>query len=232
MKTTKLTKLFTILFFMVSFLDILGVVLQHDLLQNIFKPMIILSLIALYFVSVTTKNYWYVLALAFSFLGDVLLLDKNDLFLIGIAAFLLTQLLYIKIIWKQIKRSTVSQKLIAVIPFLIYLFILLFILHDNLNEFLIPVVVYGSAISVFGIVALLNYVVDKSENNRVLLFGAILFIASDSMIALNKFYQEKPFYGIAIMTTYVLAQYLIYLFMKTHNGHLVKKGIILTDIND
>ncbi len=232
MKTNKLTKLFTILFFMVSFLDILGVVLQHDLLQNIFKPMIILSLISLYFVSVTTKNYWYVLALAFSFLGDVLLLDKNDLFLIGIAAFLLTQLLYIKIIWKLIKRSTVSQKLIAVIPFLIYLFILLFILHDNLNEFLIPVVVYGSAISVFGIVALLNYVVDKSENNRVLLFGAILFIASDSMIALNKFYQEKPFYGIAIMTTYVLAQYLIYLFMKTHNVHLVKKGIILTDINN
>ncbi len=210
----KKIKLFATLFFTVSFLDILGVVLQHELLQNIFKPMIILSLIALYFVSVTTKNYWYVLALAFSFLGDVLLLDKNNLFLFGIAAFLLTQLLYIKIIWTQIKESSLQQKWLAVIPFVIYLVVLLFVLHENLNEYLIPVVIYGSAISVFGMIALLNYISDNTKMNRILLVGAILFIASDSMIALNKFYQEKPFYGIAIMTTYVLAQYLIYLFMK------------------
>jgi len=213
----KKIKLFTTLFFAVSFLDILGVVLQHELLQNIFKPMIILSLIALYFVSVTAKNYWYILALAFSFLGDVLLLDKNNLFLFGIAAFLLTQLLYIKIIWKHIKESTFQQKWLAAIPFVLYLAVLLFILHDNLNEYLIPVVIYGSAISVFGMIALLNYIVDTNKINRILLVGAILFIASDSMIALNKFYQERPFYGFAIMTTYVLAQYLIYLFMQAQS---------------
>lgn len=214
MKTTKYSILFTFLFFAISFLDILGVVLEHSMLQNIFKPMIILSLMVLYYNSVTTKNYWYLLALAFSFLGDVFLLDKNNLFIIGIAAFLITQLLYIKIIWKQIKQATFTQKIIAVIPFMIYLFVLLSLLRDNLKELLIPVVVYGSAISVFGMVALLNYVVDKNKNNSALLLGAIFFIASDSMIALHKFYQEQPFYGVAIMSTYVIAQYLIYLFMK------------------
>lgn len=214
MKTTKYIKLLTLLFFAVSFLDILGVLLEHNLLQNIFKPMIILVLMVLYFNTVERKNYWYLLALAFSFLGDVFLLDKNNLFLIGIAAFLITQLLYIKIIWYRIKKSNFSQKIIAAVPFMIYLFVLLSLLQHNLNKFLIPVVVYGSAISVFGMVSLLNYVVEKSKNNRVLLLGAILFIASDSMIALHKFYQEQPFYGVAIMATYVIAQYLIYLFMK------------------
>jgi uncharacterized membrane protein YhhN len=214
MAINKRIQLLTILFFTVSFLDVLGVFLHHDLMQHIFKPMIILSLMALYYTSVTTKNYWYLLALAFSFLGDVLLLDKNNLFLFGIAAFLLTQLLYIKIIGKQIKEASFQQKLVAIIPFVIYLVTLLFILYDNLNEFLIPVIIYGAAISVFGMVALLNYVVDSSKINRVLLIGATLFIASDSMIALNKFYEEKSFYGVAIMMTYVLAQYLIYLFMK------------------
>jgi uncharacterized membrane protein YhhN len=43
----------------------------------------------------------------------------------------------------------------------------------------------------------------------ILLSGALLFIASDSMIALNKFYSPHMIYPVAIMLTYALAQYLI-----------------------
>ena len=43
----------------------------------------------------------------------------------------------------------------------------------------------------------------------------IMFIASDSMIALHKFHEPKLFYPVAIMVTYVLAQYLIYRFISS-----------------
>jgi len=213
MKTNKFTTLFKFIFFTVSIMDILGILLNNSLLQTIFKPMIILSLLGLYFFSTSSKNYWYILALAFSFLGDVLLMDKSNLFLFGIAAFLFTQIFYIKIIWTQIRDSNFYQKTISIIPFLVYLSVLLFMLIDNLKALLIPVIVYGVTISVFGMVALLNYITDKNKNTQFLFIGAILFISSDSMIALNKFHQTNFFYSVAIMITYVLAQYLIYCFM-------------------
>ena len=50
---------------------------------------------------------------------------------------------------------------------------------------------------------------DKFNINLWLFLGAIIFIISDSMIALGKFYHPKEIYGIAIMITYVVAQYLI-----------------------
>ncbi|MBE7653405.1 lysoplasmalogenase family protein [Tenacibaculum finnmarkense] len=82
-------------------------------------------------------------------------------------------------------------------------------IKDNLGEMLVPVLVYGTAISGFGTCALLNYQQEKSIENTVLLLGAILFIASDSGIALNNFYSPTHFFDIAIIILYVLAQFLI-----------------------
>ncbi|MEN8123780.1 MAG: lysoplasmalogenase [Bacteroidota bacterium] len=214
MKTNKVTKGLTVLFFTVSILDIIGVALDNSLLQVIFKPMIMLSLIALYFYSVEKKNNGYILALAFSFLGDVLLMDKSNLFLYGIAAFLMTQIIYIKLIIDQLGKTTLQQKIIAIFPFAIFIIVLLNVLKSNLNEFLIPVNIYGLTISIFGIVSLLNYISDRSQTSLILLVGAILFILSDSMIALHKFHEPKSIYPIATMITYVLAQYLIYWFIS------------------
>jgi len=44
---------------------------------------------------------------------------------------------------------------------------------------------------------------------RYVFFGSILFLLSDSMIAINKFSTEFPLAGFWIMITYISAQYLI-----------------------
>lgn len=86
---------------------------------------------------------------------------------------------------------------------------LLSVLKNHLGELLIPVIIYGIVISVFGIVATLNYITNKSKANLWLFFGALFFIASDSMLAINKFYQPKEIYAVLIMLTYIIAQFLI-----------------------
>lgn len=217
-KTVKSSTIFKILFVIISLLDILGLLIHVALLELIAKPFIIISLMAIYLTSVKNKNYWFLAALFFSFLGDVFLLDNNDMFLFGIAAFLITQLLYIKIIIGYLNNSSKSQKLQAILPFAIYFVLLIYLLIDNLGEYLIPVLVYGLTISVFGIVSLLNYIINKSQTSKLLLFGAFLFIASDSMIAFDRFYESKGFYSVLIMITYILAQYLIckYLISKSN----------------
>jgi uncharacterized membrane protein YhhN len=209
----KLSKILITVFFIVSILDIIAVAMDYPIMQAVFKPMIMLSLMAAYYYSVTKINPLYLLAMAFSFLGDVLLMDKNNLFLAGIAAFLGTQLIYIFIIKKRLKKSKARDLLISIVPFLIFYSLLISVLQKNLGTFTVPVMVYGMAISIFGMAALLLYLQNKNAITRMLLMGAILFIVSDSMIALQKFHIARTFYPVAIMATYVMAQFLIFRYM-------------------
>jgi len=202
-------RIFTILFFLVVITDLIAVAFHHPVLEAVVKPMLMLLLMGVYAFSSVKRNNWYLLALAFSFLGDVLLLDKENMFLFGIASFLMTQLIYIKLILSKTGRSDLKLKVFAVVPFLVYIVILLSLLKDNLGDYLVPVIVYGIAISVFGMTSLHFYLQKKSKVSLLMLTGAVLFILSDSMIALNKFYKVHEYYPVAIMLTYALAQYLI-----------------------
>ena len=210
---SRLPSFFLLIFLLVSLVNVSAILFENTLWQSISKPLIIPALMACYMTASKSWNWWYIFALFFSFAGDVLLMDKNNLFLFGIASFLLTQLLYIFIITKKLRRPDGRALLTAILPFLLFFLTLLSVLRPGLGDFMIPVVVYGLAISVFGVVSFLHYLQYKDKPSGRLLAGALLFIASDSMIALNKFYQERPFYGAAIMITYIGAQYLIYTYM-------------------
>lgn len=212
-----MTKNLTIVFFVVAISDVIGIISNITWLQIVSKPLIILTLIVLYYFSTEQRNNWYLLALFFSFLGDVFLLDKNGYFLLGIGSFLITQVLFIKLIISQLRKVRVHHIIVALLPFVVYFTVLISTIKENLTEFLIPVVIYGITISFFGMVSLLNYFINKSKNSVVLLIGAVLFIASDSMIALNKFHEPRIIYPVAIMITYIFAQYLIYRFMSNLN---------------
>ncbi len=220
MNSKKFSKPVFLLFVLVSVLDIVAIFLDNAMLQAICKPLIIPTLLLWYLFKAKAVNKWYVVALLFSFFGDVLLLDKVNLFIFGIAAFLITQVIYIFIFSKGLAKATWQMKLKSILPFLLFYSVLISILSPNLNELIVPVMIYGMAISIFGTVALLNYLYNKNKNTLVLLNGALLFIISDSMIALNKFHEEQSFYSVIIMITYILAQYLIATYMlKTETVH-------------
>jgi uncharacterized membrane protein YhhN len=73
----------------------------------------------------------------------------------------------------------------------------------------LPVAVYALAITAMvGSVTNLQGLIDASIF-RPLLAGVLLFLLSDTLIAVNKFLTPLPLAGLAIMATYLLAQYLI-----------------------
>lgn len=199
------------IFILVSILDIIGIVFKIDSLVFIFKPFILLSLLFLYAHSVINKNKLYVVALIFSFFGDVFLLYSGDiLFKFGLSSFLIAHLLFIAIVIKRIDKRKFSTILTAIIPFSIVLFLLLFLLKDYLNELFIPVLIYGITICVFGVVSLIDFLNTKSKKSLIMLIGAIVFISSDAILAINKFYNTVLILQIVVMVTYISAQYLIY----------------------
>lgn len=196
-------------YFFVTALDLIGVGLKLDWLVMICKPLMMTSLMAFYWVASPSRSKLYLGALFFSLLGDIFLLDKEGQFLLGIGAFLVTQILFIILVLKRSSAFSKSNLIFSTIPFLIYLVLLMRTLAPELDDLFYPVLIYGSVISVFGITALNYHLNQRNAESLILLTGALLFIASDSMIALNKFYSPHMIYPVAIMLSYALAQYLI-----------------------
>jgi uncharacterized membrane protein YhhN len=82
-------------------------------------------------------------------------------------------------------------------------------LSPYLAQFKIPVRVYGVVITVMLMMAMHLTGLKNRKAGRMILAGAILFVISDSVLAVNQFYQAFSAAGILIMLTYGAAQLFI-----------------------
>ncbi len=96
-----------------------------------------------------------------------------------------------------------------IVPVVIYYFGIDPLLSSYLGEMKLPVRVYGIVISIMLLLALHALFMKDKVVGKMLAAGAILFIISDSILAINKFYQPFEPAGIIIMLTYGLAQVLL-----------------------
>lgn len=146
------------------------------------------------------------IALLLSAAGDVFLaVDGRALFVYGLASFLLAHLVYL---WQFLQhrprpfRLPSSRKLVAA-GILLAIMAMLVVLTPRLGALLGPVYAYIGAIAAMALAA------TALPGRSMVMLGALSFILSDSLIALNKFVTPLPYAGPAIWTTYVIAQVLI-----------------------
>lgn len=209
MKVKKYTKSFFIVCFFYLLLLISGKVEMAWWL----KPILIPFLITIISLSEKFKTQKLLqLGLFFSWIGDVLLLftDRNSLFFIsGLVAFLIAHLVYILLFQKQVKIVKSNQHIRILPLILVYLFGMILLLWQSLAEMKVPVIIYAAVISAMLLMSVKGYFEWKKPANLIILVGAILFVISDSILAINKFYAPIPLSSFLIMSTYLAAQYFI-----------------------
>jgi uncharacterized membrane protein YhhN len=205
-----MTRKETIFYFILGAINIASGIANIDWLNYITKPLLMISLGIFYFqktkANLTLQDKIMLAALVFSCFGDTFLMfqAKNPhFFLFGLGSFLLAQIAYCFIFSKNGKRDLFKR-----IPFVLYSASLFYFLKPSIpNDFLFPIIVYTLAITWMG-----NQAVERQANPKsyqFVLLGAITFIVSDSLIAINKFAFSIPMAGLWIMATYIVAQYLI-----------------------
>lgn len=143
-------------------------------------------------------------ALIGSVCGDVLLdLPQEGFFIFGLVAFLLGHLFYTTLFFRYARRPDSFSILIIVGLGAFALFMMW--LFRNIDPGLYPpVVLYIVVIIAMSIGALL-----VPAANRLLFWGALLFILSDVVLAVNKFLVTIPNGRLINITLYFTAQYLI-----------------------
>ncbi|MAU27393.1 MAG: lysoplasmalogenase [Muricauda sp.] len=153
------------------------------------------------------------LGLLFSLSGDVLLMfdESSPLFFIGgLLSFLLAHLMYLSVFLKK-SMFTIKGSLVYGILLAVYATVVLYLIFPNVGDLLPFVIVYIVVLLMLVLVAFLRKPYTNNLSYRLFLFGALSFMFSDSLLALNKFYQSFEMAAVAIMLTYALAQLLIVL---------------------
>jgi len=194
----------------------MGGLLKNQWVEYISKPLIIISLTGYFFSQVNTETSglkkWVFIALFFSWSGDVLLMlqGKNALFfLLGLSAFLIAHIFYIVFFHHIRIRENVRSNIWLLVIVVIYYVALISFLSPYLGDMKLPVRVYGIVISFMFMLAMHMLFLQNKRAGQWMLSGALLFVVSDSVLAINKFYHSFELAGLLIMLTYGLAQLFI-----------------------
>lgn len=144
-----------------------------------------------------TRRAWFVLALVLSLAGDVFLMLPRNLFVAGLASFLLGHVAYVAGFGVGEAWPWIAG--VALVAVAVGTPILRALLGRGEKELVGPVVAYMTVISVMVACAI-------GTGDPVAIAGAVLFMLSDSLIAWNRFVRPLAWAPVTIMVTYHLAQ--------------------------
>lgn len=153
-------------------------------------------------------------ALAFSWLGDVALLGDGDgAFAAGLGAFLIAQAAYATAFFRQARGGLVRQPpavwVLAAGVIACGALVGTTVVSRTPPALAVPVAVYATAIMAMGVGAALRLTGTNLASFATVFLGAEAFIASDALLAANRFVAPLPAARLAVMTTYCLGQFLI-----------------------
>jgi uncharacterized membrane protein YhhN len=205
-----------VFFWLLVAVDIAGIATGVSTVHFVAKPLLMPVLVLLLAVSKTIipAKQLLLAGLFFSWLGDMFLLfdQHNSLFFIfGLICFLATHIFYIIYFLRagafKLLQAIKSPWLALIV--LGYGALLVWFLYPHLKDLKIPVMVYAAVICTMLLCSLYLFPKLKQPANILYVSGAALFILSDSLLAVNKFYQAFYLAPVLIMLTYCAAQYFI-----------------------
>lgn len=142
-----------------------------------------------------------------SMLGDIfLMLPDERFFAPGLVSFLVAHLLYITA-WRS--RGDFGFTWWLLLLYAAYCAVLIYLLWPSVGSLRIPVVVYAAVLMVMGWQAAEMWLTWRDWSALAAMAGAVLFLLSDSALALNKFRAPIAQSSVVVMSTYWAAQLLI-----------------------
>ncbi len=215
-------------FLIIAIINLILISLNYNTLTLFLKPFLIPFLfLYVYLNEVFPTKKLLLLALTFSWIGDILLIftTTNQLFFItGLFSFLTAHLFYIFLFSKLGTSKPYKQNplfWLGIILTLFYLKSILELLLPILGPLKIPVSFYALTISVMLGFAWRGFISWNTSARFSILFGAIAFIASDSFLAINKFQEPIDHAAILIMSTYLAAQFGIVYGVTKFNNQII-----------
>ena len=173
------------------------------------SPILLLAAVVGFNDTIAAPFRWLLLAaLLCSAAGDIFLAfnidDSSDtLFIAGLGSFLVGHIFYALAFFQSVAFQIVS--LLPIIFILVLAATLAWKIWPKLGGLKFPVLFYILVSGLMGVAASFH-----APFSWILVGGAIIFMVSDSMIAVQKFWRPVPYSDFLVMSTYYIAQFLIF----------------------
>ena len=207
--------LWLILALIFASLEVIAVSKNLQRLEYFAKPAAIVSLFFWLYASTGLQGnaFWFGVGLLFSLAGDIsLMISRERIFLLGLIAFFLAHISYITGFRDEIVNATAWSLILAVFIAINVGRLLRRIVGEmrrkGENKLVVPVIIYGTVISVM-LYAALSTIYNplwKTNASFFVSLGAFLFCASDTVLAWNKFVSPNEHGGVWSITLYYLGQ--------------------------
>lgn len=183
--------------------------LKRTYLCYLFKPLTtsLIILLAIY-QSNQFGNFHYLIfaGLIFSLFGDIFLMLKSDKFIHGLASFLIAHICYIAAFSQTVGFNS---NIWLILTLSVYSFGLLWVLMPHLGKLKWAVVAYAVSLFLMVLTSFSWYQLSWLPFASLAFFGALMFMLSDSVLAINRFAKPFKLAQPIILVTYYMAQSLI-----------------------
>lgn len=176
-------------------------------LHYVFKPLTTLLALALAWRqrgAAGRYRHWIAIGLALSAAGDVFLMLPFDGFVFGLGSFLLAHLAYLLALrqrggWWRVRWPVAVYAGVAAL-------VLVRLWPGLPGELKLPVIVYVVALAGMAAQAASVWRERPDASTRIAAIGGALFVASDALLALDRFSTQIPMVSVWVLATYWVAQ--------------------------
>lgn len=210
----KIPKIIVQIYFAITAVCIICELIKSQEVLLIFKPMLIPTLIAVYWLTSTKKSILYVSALVFALASNVFFLFDSAAFLVyGIIAFMVYRILSIVVVIRLVDKILWLPFVIATVPFLfIFSCLINLTLTSDMPSFY-PTIINGLLIAALAGIALSNYVLNDNKANSWLAISTLLFIVLVFLFMIQNYYLANIAFKPMSAFIFAFAHYTFYKFV-------------------
>ena len=189
-KENNLEKLIVTLYFAVAAIEVTAELFSYKPFLFIFKPLISVVLMLLYWMTSNQRNPLFFVIILFSLITNVFFIyDTEAMLFLGLIAFFIHRILMIYYIIKLVKLKDYIPLAIAMIPFMFIFFYLLSITNELAMRSYGILIIQNILISILAGIALSDFVMNdgKKETTWLFIFG-LLSATQYFIVFIDKYY--------------------------------------------
>jgi len=203
------------LFFLVSLSEAIAEFFEYRSFIFIFKMLLMPILMLLYWTTSSVRNLYYLIALFFAFIANMLFIynEDFDFIIFGATTFLVYRIITIYLIMKFVKINSYFPVIIGSLPFLFIYFYLTCLTIDELGDGLSVYIIQAMFMSFLGGLSVGVYMINDNRKNYWLLISTLLFTVNQILLVIKLFYLSVITFQPISMALYCFAQYGFYKFI-------------------
>lgn len=214
LRTHRVANMLLLAFFAVSIVEIMAEYFEDKLVIWMTKPFLLPILIAYYLRRSRKVNAFFIVALLFSWIANMMFIQNTLQFIFyGVIFFLLYRILVIYIVLNKVKMPNSFPLILGSIPFVFLYAIVTLYTFDTLGDNVYLFLIQGVFTIFLGGFSLGNYIMVSNRPNSLLLLSTMFMAFNQFIFLLKYYYNEVNRLQALAMILFILGQFLLTRYM-------------------